>query len=125
MYDVLDRTEANCIALRISGRLTTDDFERLRPYLKKCARAYNGLYVLFLMDDWHGWDSFSALWEDLKTDVLLNDDVERLAMVGETDWERWATRLTEPFARGDVRFFNRSELDVAWDWITTSAERPA
>lgn len=118
MYEILNRTEENIIALRVSGKLTASDFKTLRPYLEEKARQHGSLRVLFLMEDWHGWESFAALWEDLKTDVRLNEYVERLAMVGEEDWERWMTTLSKPFAKGQLRYFDRSQIDEAWAWIS-------
>lgn len=102
MYDVLDRSEEDRIGLRVSDRLTKDDFGRLRPLLEERAREYGAIHVLLWMDDWHGWASLSTAWEDLKTDAALNDKVRRLAVVGEAEWEQWLTKLTEPFAHGEV-----------------------
>ncbi|NNF03101.1 MAG: STAS/SEC14 domain-containing protein [Rhodothermales bacterium] len=72
------------------------------------------------MEDWHGWDSLSALWEDLKTDLHLNDQVERLAMVGDENWHKWTAMLTTPFAKGTVRYFNRDQFEDAWAWVQGS-----
>lgn len=113
MYDILKRTKENVIGIRVSSTLTGSDFKALRPYLEEKARQHGSLRVLFLMEDWHGWDSFAALWEDLKTDVRLNEYVGRLTMVGEENWERWMTTLSKPFAKGQLRYFDRSQIDEA------------
>lgn len=88
MYETFNRTEENIIGIRVSGKLTASDLKAFRPYLEEKARQHGSLRVLFLMEDWHGWDSLAALWEDLKADVRLNAYVGRLAMVGEEDWEQ-------------------------------------
>ena len=124
MYELLDRSEENRVGIRVSGTLTEGDYERLRPLLKQRAREHGPLDVLFLMVDWHGWASLSAMWEDLKTDAALNEKIRRLAMVGEADWERWITKLAEPFARGEVRYFDRSELEKAWAWVEEHSTAP-
>jgi len=125
MYELLDRKTESCIGLRISGRLTEEDLRRLRPFLEERAREHEALYVLLWMDDWEGWASLSALWEDLKTDLSINENVKRLAVVGEANWEQWMTKLTEPFAYGKVRYFNESELEEAWAWIESPVEADA
>lgn len=125
MYELLDRKQENCIGLRVSDRLTEEDLRDLRPFLEERAREHEALYLLLWMDDWQGWASLSALWEDLKTDLSINEDVQRLAVVGEANWERWMTRLTEPFAHGEVRYFYESEFDDAWAWIESSVEADA
>ena len=117
MYDLLGRSERNVIGVRVTGTLTSSDYEELRPKLEQRTREHGPLRVLILMEDWHGWDSLMALWEDLKTDVRLNEHVERLAMVGEEDWEQWMTEISKPFARGTLRYFDVDELEEAWSWV--------
>lgn len=121
MYELLGRTEGSTIGIRVTGTLTSDDYEALRPQLEKQARENGPLRVLILMEDWRGWDGLVALWEDLKTDVRLNEHVERLAMVGEEDWERWMTEISKPFAKGTIRYFDRDQLDEAWAWLREDA----
>jgi hypothetical protein len=45
------------------------------------------LRILFIMDDFHGWTA-GAMWEDTKFDLKHWKDIERLAIVGETKWEK-------------------------------------
>ena len=120
MYEILKRTNETVIGIRMTGKLTVADFKTLRPFLEEKARQHGSLRVLFLMEDWHGWDSFAALWEDLKTDLSLNEHVDRLAMVGEENWKKWMTNLSKPFVKGQVHYFDRTQINEAWAWIEES-----
>ena len=123
MYELLHRNEGSdrsigeVLGIRLAGKLTAADYDRLAPYLKEKAKAHGPLRVLVLMEDWDGWDSLTAMWEDLKLDATLNEHVERLAVVGEEDWERWMTEVTKPLAEGKVRYFEPSALEAAWTWL--------
>lgn len=125
MYEILPESTGNIIGVRVSGELTEADYDRLVPSLEARVREHGPLRILFLMEDWHGWDSLGALWEDAKGDVRLNEHVKRLAMVGEEDWERWMTTLSKPFAEGTLRYFDRAQLDEAWAWIREGEPAPA
>lgn len=65
------------------------------------------------------------MWEDLKLDATLNEHTERLAMVGEEDWERWLTEIAKPLAEGKLRYFDRSALAAAWAWVQEGTAEPA
>lgn len=117
MFERLERSEKDCIALRIGDTLTDADLSRLRPYLEEKTDTHGSLFVLLQMDDWRGWESISALWDDLGVTLRVNENVQRLAMVGDAEWERWAAKLSKPFAHGEVRYFDSSQLDEAWAWV--------
>lgn len=125
MYERLDRSKGNIIGIRVSGKLTEADYHRLAPWLEQKVRRHETLRVLALMEDFHGWDSLSAAWEDLKMDAYFNEYVERLAVVGNAEWERWMTRLSKPLAEGELRYFDRTRLDDAWAWLRDEAAATA
>ena len=44
--------------------------------------------------------------------------IERCAVVGDSAWEDWMTKLSRPiFSRAEIRFYDIAELDEAWGWI--------
>lgn len=73
------------------------------------------LRVLLEMKDFHGWDS-SGLWEDIKFDLKHFSGVERVAMVGEKEWQKGMSQFCRPFTTAKVRYFDQSALDEARQW---------
>ena len=73
------------------------------------------------MQDFEGWQP-GALLEDAKLDVQLNSEVSKLAMIGEVKWQDWLTQLSEPFASGELRYFDASERDKAFAWVRADAK---
>lgn len=117
MYEVLDGSEGNVIGVRVTGKLKKEDYERLEPWLEKEVERHGKLRALVLMDDFEGWDSLSAAWEDLKIDVRYNKYVDRVAMVGDATWQKWVTKLSDPLAHAELKYFEKSQLDEAWAWV--------
>ncbi len=121
MYDVLPRTTDQVLGVRVSGSITGDDYERLRPLLDERVRQHGAVRLLVWMVDFDGWGDLEAAWEDLKLDAAHYADVERLAMVGDERWEAWVAKATDFLAPGDVRFFDAARLDEAWAWVREDA----
>lgn len=117
MYEILPRTDGRRVAIRLRGELSKQDLQDIRAYLKGLLAHHSPLQVLFVVTEWTGWHGWGALWEDVKTDLRLNEDVERLAMVGGGLGERLMTAAMKPFAHATVRWFPPSALEDAWNWL--------
>ena len=74
--------------------------------------------MLIQLVDFRGWET-AGLWEDLKFDIAHQRDMARIAIVGEKAWERWGTTLSNPFFRGEMKFFDRSQMDEARRWLSS------
>ena len=68
------------------------------------------------MMDFHGW-SASAAWEDTKFGVKHFNDIERLAIVGENQWEKGMAFITKPFTMAKVHYFDITEREAAERWL--------
>jgi hypothetical protein len=80
--------------------------------------------VLFEMCDFHGWDA-GALWEEIKFDTRHFGDIERLACVGNRNWEKWLTEFCIPFTKAAIRYFGCAEEATARTWLAASDDSPA
>lgn len=117
MYQLLEKSSGNIIGTRISQALTKEDYETLVPIWEEAIQKYGKIRMLWQMDDFKGW-SPEALVEDLKFDFQHNQQVERLAIVGQSWWESWMTNVTDLiFPKTDARYFDASQLQEAWDWV--------
>jgi hypothetical protein len=45
------------------------------------------------------------------------DDIERLAMVGEKEWQQVMAWFCKPFTKAKVRDFDRADLSAAETWL--------
>ena len=73
--------------------------------------------MLVIFHDFVGLEA-RALWDEMKFDTNHCRDVERCAIVGETAWEAWSTKLAKPlFPKGMINYFDSDRLADAWQWI--------
>jgi hypothetical protein len=111
-----EQTDGNILEVRVSGKLTHDDYQRLVPKFDHIAEHYGKTRVLFEMVDFHGWEA-AALWDDVTFDLRHFSEIERLAMVGDKKWEKGMSVFCRPFTTAQIRYFDRTTIDEARAWL--------
>ncbi len=110
-------TEAGkVLEIRVTGKLNREVYEVFAPRIEELIQEHGKVSVLFDMHDFHGWTA-GALWEDLKFDLKHFSDIERLALVGESKWEKGMAAFCKPFTSAKIRYFDRPKLDEARTWV--------
>jgi hypothetical protein len=107
---------SNVIHLKVSGKLTKEDYELFVPELEKWIAKHGRIRILFEMTDFHGW-TLAAGWEDTKLAFKHFSDIERVAMVGDSSWEHGMAIFCKPFTAAKIKYFDHSEHDEAVQWI--------
>ena len=116
-----ERNGGNVLEVLVSGTLAHDDYQRLVPEFERLVNQHGKIRVLFEMRDFHGWTA-GGLWEDLKFDLRHFRDIERLAMVGDKQWEQGMSVFCRPFTTAKVRYFDEAAIQEARTWL---AGRPS
>lgn len=117
MSDSLDLTAENGrLEVRATGKLTKEFYEAFVPVVEEQIKLFGKLRLLFIMHDFHGWTA-GALWEDVKFDMKHWHDIERLAIVGESKWEKGMAAFCKPFTKAKVKYFDHEKVDEARVWI--------
>ena len=109
----------NLLEVRASGKLTKQFYEALVPAVEQQIADSGKLRILLILSDFHGWTA-GALWEDIKFEMKHWKDIERLAIVGETSWEKGMATFCKPFTKATIRYFEQAQLDDARTWITSA-----
>jgi hypothetical protein len=99
-----------------TGKFERSDYELFVPTAEKLIKEHGKIRVLFVMHDFHGWTA-GAAWEDIKFDLKHFRDIERLAIVGESKWEKGMSVFCRPFTTAKMKYFDSSQLAEARDWI--------
>ena len=114
--------EGNTIAVRASGRLTVEDYQTFLPLLETQIKRLGKISLLFEFDNFSGWD-LDAAKDDFNFGMKHLKDFERIAMVGDKSWEHWMALIAKPFLlSSEVRYFDRENLQQAWDWLREKQE---
>ena len=102
--------------VKASGKLTKESYETLVPLVEKQMKENGKLRILFELHDFHGWTA-GALWEDLKFDAKHFRDIGKLAIVGETKWEKGMATFCKPFTTASIQYFPIEDLADARAWV--------
>jgi hypothetical protein len=127
MIERLDTGAGNILGFRASGTLTEADYrDLLVPELDRAIEEYGKIRLLLKIEDFQGWTP-GAAWEDFKLTAKIKH-IDRMAVVGEENWDQWMTALVKFFAGftdTEVRFFHENQMSSALDWLQEGAQREA
>ncbi|NIR52314.1 STAS/SEC14 domain-containing protein [candidate division KSB1 bacterium] len=114
--EIEEQAGGKVVEVGVTGKLATEDYEMFVPEIERLIQEHGKIRILLKLIDFHGWTA-GALWEDIKFDVKHFNDIERLAVVGDSKWEQGMTVFCKPFTTADIRYFDRSKLEEAQQWI--------
>ncbi len=121
MFQEIPVSDEHIVAFKVSGRLTDADYQRFLPRLTTLIHKYAPLSVLLELENFRGWD-LKAAWDDLRFGKQHDKDFERIAIVGAKPWQKWMTALGRAFLSAEIRYFDRDQLQEAWDWLRGKEE---
>ncbi|HEX3717180.1 MAG TPA: STAS/SEC14 domain-containing protein [Verrucomicrobiae bacterium] len=104
------------IEVTLTNELVKEDYEILVPLVDRMIQKHGKIRMLLVMHNFHGWTA-GAAWEDTKFTLHHFNDIERLAMVGETKWQHGMAVFSKPFTTATVRYFDYSALAEARAWL--------
>jgi hypothetical protein len=127
MITRLDIEPRSILGFRASGTLTEEDYRQVVvPELDRATNEYGTIRVILKIENFQGLTAGAAM-EDLKQLPKLRQ-IDRMAVVGEENWDQWMTDLSKFFANfidTDIRFFRENRMDDALDWIREKAKPEA
>ena len=111
-----EENNGKLLAVHVSGKLVKDDYADFVPVFERLVQQHGKMRILFDMTDFHGWEA-SAAWEDTKFGIKHFADIERIAMVGEKQWQHGMAMFCKPFTKAQVRYFDRVKAAEARKWL--------
>ena len=120
MIEQLTGLPAHTVGFKMSGKLHDEDYKLFVPIIEAAIKAQGKVRLLAQFEDFHGWD-LHALWDDTKFATRHCADVERIALVGDKQWEKWMAAVCKPFTMARIRYFDVKDLEAAWQWLAEKA----
>lgn len=114
--ELIEKNGGKVMEVQVSGKLLHKDYEQFTPEFDRFIEQHGKIRILFEMVDFHGWEP-EAFWDDFKLGMKYYSDVERIALVGDKDWEEWIAVICRPFTEAQVRYFDHTAIDEARAWI--------
>ncbi|QDS90785.1 hypothetical protein EC9_50010 [Rosistilla ulvae] len=108
--------ETGQLEVKVSDKLSKEDYEHFEPAVERLIESAGKIKILLVMHDFHGWD-MGAVWEDIKFATKHCRDIEKIAMVGETQWEKWMSAICKPFTMSTIKYFDAGQEQEARQWL--------
>lgn len=119
MLQFIPMPDSSILAIRASGKLTHEDYQEFLPQLETKTNECGKASVFFELDNFSGWE-IEAAKDDFNFALKHLSDFQRIAIVGDKAWEHWMAVMAKPFlalSDGELRYFDRENLQNAWDWL--------
>ncbi len=116
MFEKMAESSGNVVGYKIVGKLEPSDFEKLEPEVKALVEKEGTIRLLFDMSGYEG-ESVQGLIADYKFGRAFQNKIKKMAVVGNSTWEKWATRLAQVIYATEARFFLSSDIGKAWAWL--------
>lgn len=119
MITIQEKFDDNILALKVTNKLSEEDLDEFIPQLKEYIASSDHPHLFMILDDFGGYESASAFMKDLKLETEYIGSFDRVAVVGDKEWEKWVIQVMDPITREELKFFSFDEKEQAQDWITT------
>jgi len=116
MYERLNLSAEGALAYRVTRPLSRTEIEKITSELEGAINASGKIRVLIDLQAFPYAD-LGAFWEDLKFDIGHARDLQRLALVGGNELEKWSLRIFGVLTLTTCRCFPAEQLDAAWNWL--------
>ena len=116
--ELVENLDTGVLQVVASGKLSADDYNTFEPAVSQLIESQGQIKVLFVMKDFHGWE-VGAVWEDIKFATKHCRDIDKIAMVGESSWEKWMAVICKPFTMSSIKYFDAGEEEAAQQWLTS------
>jgi len=119
MIEVLKGLPDRVVAFVAKGRVTRRDYDEvLIPKVSEVLGRHEKIRCYYeLGPEFSGMDP-GAVWEDAKVGFAHLARWERVAVVTDVDWVRFAISIFRFLVPGEVRIFSSSEASTARHWIS-------
>ena len=110
-------TADRILTLKVAGKLTQPEFAAAQKQVAEILQQQGKMSLLVLTEEFQGWERGGA-WGDLSFQMENDSLIEKLAIVGEKQWED----LTLLFASKGLRkfpveYFQPTQLSQARAWL--------
>ena len=112
----LEENGFRIVSLTFTGKLEKEDYELFVPQIEGLMGKEKAIRILVELKDFHGW-TVGAMWEDTKFGAKHFSDINRIAVVGDRQWEKTMTSFVKPFTKAKVRYFDVEEKAEAMGWL--------
>jgi hypothetical protein len=116
MFEILDFTQKDIIAVRIKGTIGKEDYDKINPLLEKTEKDFDAIKLYVELREIEGVTP-KAVIEDVITYFKHRKEISKLAVVGEKQWQKIFANMANPFVKAEIQFFDYAQTQDAREWL--------
>lgn len=116
MLSYIEHDNAQAVEIRIEGKVSTEEFDRIAASLEAFIARHGQIRVLEQISDFEGMDG-AALWHDLKFSLRHLKDFSRMAVVCDPNIRNLWSSFAGPFLTCEIEHFDPDQIAEARDWL--------
>ena len=119
MLEKISDLPENVLGFSAKGTVTADDYETVIIPAVEAMLSREGKvrFLYHLGEDFSGFEA-AAMWDDTKLGLKHFSGWERVALVSDVEWVRWAVKAFGLAMPGHVRVFQNRDLAEAQRWVS-------
>lgn len=111
----------NLGVIHVSGKLGKEEYLSAQHEAEAAIQELGSIRILILLEDFAGWER-SEGWEDLSFAQKNDPYIEKMAIVGDPQWEDLVYAFTLKGLRPvPIEYFNTGEESRARDWLESAS----
>lgn len=118
MFKILDISNENVIALKVTGQVKAEDYDKITPLLDQAIQEHGSIRCLADVSSLKGVKP-EAFWKDFWFSIKHAQKFEKVAVVGAGPIIAGLSKLSAPFTRAEVKTFDEQEIMAATVWINS------
>ena len=115
MVEILEETKGNLIAVRVKGKITSDDYAVFNPLMEKTLKDYEKPHAYIEVHELE-MPGADALWEELKNLPDYNK-FGKCAVVSDQEWLDTMAKVADKPMSPDIKFFTFDQKEKAREWL--------
>ncbi len=115
-FEKMEKSSGNVLGFKVVGTISKDDYATMVPQVESLIASEGTIRLLCDLTDFK-WEEVSAWGADMRFGREHKDKIEKLAIVGDSRWQSWLSKLADPFFAGESQYFEVTNEDQAWDWL--------
>ena len=116
MFEIIATDYPGLVAVKVSGKLTKNEFLQVKTEIEKNIRQY-GKFRFLIEASGLKVPEAGFFAEDFKFIIHNHKNAERVALAGDKTWEKLWLEFIRLITSVDARFFDSGDLSKAWEWI--------
>lgn len=103
------------LTLKAIGKLTHEDYLTITPMLESALEGVKTpkIKVFFDASELKGWE-VRAAWDDFKLGMKHSKEFEKIAILGNKQWQELAAKIGSWFISGESKYFEDTKEALNW-----------